>query len=443
MIEKGRKTSNPAEARCSLGLTAAVLLMGAGTLAHADPIKLGIGQQEKYSDNIRLSHTNQQSDLESRTYVTIDQQSKQGTCQSKVNGELGFREYMNQTYSNQVDANAGLSGVCQNASGLGWKASDHISEVPQNSSLPSTPNNTIKRNIFSTGPQWLWQMNPQDSLSLSSSYEQTNYWGQNQALASRVNRSDRNNHRVLGSASFLHQLDQTFSLGLGGNVSKAYFNDGETITQNAENLLFNKQFAETALNGSVGYSRLEDRYHGTPNVSSGPVWQLSLDRTINEHSKWFFSYGRSYTDTSSTYALQIAGFNFNYQQTTAVRVTTYRAGYNNQLTDGSQFSASVGRDESRFLLLGEQDVTDSLDLNYQRPLAQLWTGTVGLGYQHEHFGVRSLTNDTYNAYVGTRYQPSRTLSFDARIGHNLRHSSESALAYAEDFVMLGVRYQFR
>lgn len=427
-------------ASCVLVVAATVL--GGVTPAHADPIQLAVGQQERYSDNIRLSHTSTESDLESRTYLSIKQHSGQGKCQSDVNGEIGYRQYLNNSYSDQMDANAGMGGNCTIADGFSWNAKDHIAQVPQNSALPNTPNNSVRRNIFSTGPQWLWLMNPRDSLSLSSTYGTTNYWGASQPASTTNLTGQRNNHRVTGSATFKHRVDPSLWFGVGGNLSRTFFND-EIISQRSGNLLFDKNFAATEFSGSVGYSRLEDSYQGVTNTSSGPVWHLNLKRQVNEHSSWHLSYGQEYTDSSSSYVVQIAGLNFNYQQTSAVKVTTYRAGYNNQFSDGSQLGVGLGRTEQNYLLTATRDTTDSANVSLTRPVAAEWTATAGLGYQHEHFGLRNTTNDTYNGYVGTQYQRTRSLSFNARIGHNLRSSNQSDLAYAENFALVGVRYNFQ
>lgn len=410
-------------------------------ISSANPIQLGVGLQERYSDNVRLTHDNKQSDLESRAFITLDQHS-QGRCNSDVNGELGYSSYLNNTYSNQTDARLGLNGNCQLTGGLSWNLSDNLRQVPANNALPSTPSNAVRENIVSTGPSWVWLLSPTNRVNAAASVQNTKFWNTSDNTVT-LNNNRRNSREVDGSLGWTHLLDPSSSAGLSTKVTRTIFNDDETLTNRSANVNASKRFTATTLSGSFGYSRLNDDIQGLSNTYGGPIWNIRIDRQINEHASWYFLIHREFTTTSSAYPIDIAGFIFNYAQSSTVKVTSYRWGYTNQLGSGSELSVNLGRDESDHLLTHERDVSNLVDANYQMPLSQTLTAVFGLGYQHQHFDYSNSTNDTSNAYIGTSYQQTKALSLNVRLGHNLRHSNISFYEYAENFVIVGLRYNFR
>lgn len=413
-----------------------LVLMIAGffpTFVNADPLQLSAGVQERYSDNVRLTSHNKKSDLQTRTYVSFSQQSTPGNCQSSLGGQVGYSSYLNGTYSNQTDANANWDGSCLIGHGFSWVALDNISQVPTDSSQPDTPSNSNRRNIFSTGPSWSWRINPTNFLSLSSKYENTDFSDPTQ----------RDSHRIKSDANLTHLVDDTLSVSVGGNTSDTKYDDGEKLRSRGANVGLTKSFATTRVSVTAGYTSLDDVLDGNTSNFGGVTWSANITRNITENSQWYFSYSRDYTDTSSSYVLTIAGLNFNYRQTSAVRVTSYRTGYTNNWSDGSTLGIRLGRDESYYLLTSSKDTTDSVDVSLSRPLAAQWTATTGVIYERQSFGLQDTKNDTYNAYIGTQYQRTQALSFTGRIGHNLRHSSDSTAGYAENFVLVGLRYAFR
>lgn len=423
-------------------LRAGLVMAACGSsVALSNPIQLGVGLQERYSDNVRLTHENKQSDLQSRAFVTIEQHS-QGRCNTDVNGELGYSNYLNNTYVGQTDANLGLNGNCLVVEGLSWNLTENLRQVPANNALPSTPSNSVRENIISTGPSWVWLLSPTNRVNLSASVQSTKFWNTSSNTVS-LDTNHRNSREAQGTAGWRHFFDPSFSAGLSTSVRRTVFNADETLTNRSASIDLNKQYVAMTLSGSFGYSKLNDNIQGLSNTSGGPIWHIRLDRQINEHASWYFLLNREFTTISSTLPIDIAGFVFNYAQSSSVKVTSYRWGYTNQLNSGSRVSLTLGRDESDYLLTHQKDLTNLVDATYDIPLSQTWSAAFGLGYQHQRFDFSNSTNDTANAYLGTSYQQTKALSFDARVGHNLRHSNVSSNEYAENFVVLGLRYYFQ
>lgn len=401
--------------------------------ASADPLRLTSGLQERYSDNVRLTHNHTKSDLMSRAYIGFSQHADPGVCNSDLSGELGYKTYLQNTYSDQSDVSLNWDGNCQVTDGLYWTVSDHASEVPRNSTQPNTPDNTTRRNYFSTGPRYTWRITPRDTMSFTGLYTNTRY-------SSSQNNSS---HGTKGDVSYRRQLDPTLAAGLSGEVTDTkYDNKDEEINIRSLSLTFDKQFPETHISGSAGYQTLDDKLNGNTSTSSGVIWNGRIDRTITETSSWYFMIARNYTTTSSDYPIVIAGLLFNYQDTSAVRVTSYSTGYDNTWSSGTVLNVNLFRHESDYLLNHNTDVDNGISTKITQGITERMTGDLTLGYTRQKSDRAGTTNNTVDTAAGISYQRTKALSVSFRVGHNLRHSNVTTDQYAENWALIGLQYRF-
>lgn len=415
------------------GLVLALFSLAIVQRVNADPVKLGLRLNERYSDNVDRRSSNPKSDLEHRATLSIRQKTSPGPCGSDLNADIGYVHYQKHTYADQADTNGNWDGFCHFTQNLQWRASDNISQQTLNTAQPSTPNNQTRRNFFETGPQYLWPITHRDQLLTSAQYQQTNYTGEAQSNAKHY----------MGSTNYSHQVSPTLSMGLGGTYDRGRLDTGETITRRSGNFNTSKTFAETKFSGSLGYSELEDNYNGISSKNSGVIWNLRLDRQMTEARSWYAQFGREYTDTSSAYAIQVAGLLFNNQQTSAVKVTHWRSGINQNFIGGASLGFSVGQQYSDYLRYGYTQKDSSANLTLSQRLTPTLSGRVNVGAGHVMDGLKQISYNDYNGSLGLSYHRTKQLSLNMEVGRNQRTGSQNTTTYKEDWVMVGVNYAFR
>jgi len=429
MIDQGRKK----ELFWSGRLAVAALALFVAQNGVADPVHLGLRIQERFSDNIRLSHTNTESDLEHQAILSISHQTNPGPCGSSLAADLGFIHYQKGTYSDQGNINGNWNGSCQLTDSLQWTASDNVSQETVNTAQASTPDNQTRRNLFSTGPRYLWLISPRDQLLTTAQFQKTNYTGLSQSNAKHY----------IGSSTYSHQVSPTLSMGLGASVDRGELDTGETITRRSGHFQSSKTFATTTFSGNVGYSELADSFSGITNTYTGLTWNLRLDRDMTRARHWYAEYGRELTDTSSNYVVQVAGLFFNLAQTQAVQVTHWQTGIKQTLTGDGTLSLSLGQQDTEYLRAGNTEKKSNATFSLSQPLITNLSALVSLSAEHQSYSLSDVSYNLYGGSLGLSYQRSQQLSLDMRIGRNQRAASPDSGSYQENWALIGFNYAFR
>lgn len=400
--------------------------------AFANPLQITAKVDEKYSDNVSLQNDNPRSDLEHSVGLSLKHQSDPGICNSLLSLDLGFTHYQRHTYGDQTQTIGHWNGNCQLRGGFSWLARDNINQVTINKTQASTPNNQTRRNFFSTGPQYVWLVSPRDKVSTTVFFQKTNYSG---GVLS-------NARHYVGSSTYTHQLDSSFSLGLGGRIDRGELDNGQNIVSRSGNIQFQKNFATTLATGSFGYSKLTDTNNGFTTHNSGAVWSLRLDRQLNYASSWYLDYGRELTDTTSQTAITIAGLNFNLAQTTAVRVTHWQTGIKKKFLGGGTVNISAGQQVSAYLQSGYTEKSTNASAIFSEPVSDILSASINIAASHDTYPEKSLIDNTYQGSVGLEYRRTRQLTFNVRLGRNQRAANIDANCYKENWIMAGALYRF-
>lgn len=412
---------------------AMVVLVALAHRAVADPLQIGVGYDERYSDNINLSANDPKSDFLDEPFLTLNQKTDPGVCGSDLNAQARYIHYQRNTYSDRTEINGSWLGNCDITNSLTWTASDHISEQTVNTNLPSTPNNQTRQNVFSTGPQYLWRISNRDQLLTSAQAQRTTFSGQSQSNAKHY----------IGNADYTHQVSPGLSIGTGGSINRGELDDGQTITVRSGNVNFQKSFITTKVTGKFGYSWLTDEYQGTTSHNKGVTWSLRLDRQLSGKSRWYAEYARELTDTSSAYVFQVAGLTFNLAQSTAVRVTHWTTGYTQTFSSGGSLNLSLGQQISDYLEQNYTEKTTSGSIQYSQPIVTNLSGTATVSAGHQSNDLTQLSYHTYGGSVGLNYQRTRQLSFRLQVGRQQRVAEANNDGYQENWAMVGAKYLFR
>lgn len=413
-------------------LLASACLMAVASPTLARPVEMTAGLDNRFSDNMRKSADNEQSDVETRATLGIDYQSDPGTCNAALSGNLGYGYWWDNSYDAKTYTDLGFDGNCRVTDRLLWRLSDELHDVTRNTRVADTPDNTTRKNVVSTGPQYTIRLGDLDQVILSAAFENTEY-DQN---------SEPDSNRVIGSAAWNHLFDPTLTGGLSVSTNRASLDTGEDIDRNSASVTFSKAWPATRVDGSLGVSELKSTCGTTSQTSQAFIGNLSLRRQINPSADFYLDLSRELTDQNSTYDVQYDGYTFNLQQTAGVKVTTVRTGVTKRYSDGSNLDTAISADRSEYLLSGDQEDRTSLTVNYNRPVATQLSLNLATRLSYLKFDQDNRDDRIVNLSAGLTYQASRQFNVIGRIGHNDRTSDEASQEYQENWISLGLQYQF-
>jgi len=399
----------------------------------AELLKLSAGVDNRYSDNMRQVSENKESDIESRFYVRAEHQSDPGQCNSGLSADLGYGYWLDDTYDPEVYATLDFQGDCELADRLYWDLSNNLRDVTQDSRGTDTPDNTTRKNVFSTGPRYILRLSSQDSLQLLARYENTEF----------EEPEETDSDRVIGNIAWNHLFSATLSGGISFNASRVELDTGEEIDRDTLSVNFSKAWTATRLSGSIGISEIESTFRGVSQSSDGLVGNLNLEREVNPSTDVYLNASRELTDQTSDFDIQFDDFSFNLRETTTVEATAVRAGIRKTFSGGSSLGSEIFANRSDYLGSGETEESTGLSVNYSRPVTESVNARAGARYTHRTFEEDSSNDDLLGVNLGLSYAASRELSLNGSIGHEARTSDVATRDYDENWIVLGLDYRFR
>ncbi|WP_372965405.1 outer membrane beta-barrel protein [Marinobacter sp.] len=391
------------------------------------------GIDSRYTDNARKSDSGEVSDLESRVYIKADYTSDPGRCNANLRGTVGYSYWLDDSFDDETYGEMDFIGDCELADQLYWDAANTLREVNESSRAGDTPDNRTRKNVFSTGPRYNWRINNANWLTLSTRYENTEF--------SDIEDSDT--ERYTGTASWNHLFSQTLNGGLSATYSRTDYDSGSEVDVKTGRVTFSKRWATTDVSGSVGISEIETRFGATTQSSDGLVGELAISRALTQSSDWYFRAAHELTDRTSNLDFRYGDFQFNLQDSISVETSTVSTGFNQRFSNSSTLNVDLYGSQSDYLDSPEREDGGGVRLRYSRPVAQRTNAYLGLGYDYQTYASDNVDDRTSSVELGAEYQASRELNLQARMGHENRVSDQASSEYNENWVLLGVEYQFR
>lgn len=409
------------------------LIFALSPLAASAQLELTGGQSARATDNARKAATAENSDLESRTYLKASYVSDPGRCEASFAGILGYSMWQDDSFDSKSDGTMDLDSQCELTTGLFWDLDNNLREVRQDSTGSDTPSNTTQKNVFSTGPRYIWRVGGTDSIALDTKYENTEF----------SEPEETGSERYVGSIAWNHLFSQTLSGGVSLFASRTEFDSGAEVDVETLRATFQKRWATTALSGAFGVSEIESDFGGTTRSSDGLVGEIDLTRALNPSTDWYLRAARELTDRTSSFDIRFEDFEFNLNESLTVQTTTLSTGINKAFSDRSSFNAKVFANQSDLLETNELEESAGLDVRYSRALSELLTGFASLGYRYTAFEEDESDDETINLELGLDYQVSRDLSVTGQLGQEQKNSDVPSREYDELWILVGVEYRFR
>lgn len=413
-------------------MLALAIVGGAASTATAQ-VELTGGLDSRFTDNARKSSSNETSDLESRAYLKADYASDPGRCNSNFSGTIGYAHWLDSSFDDESFGEMDFAGDCELVNQFYWDVANTLREVNQSSRASDTPDNRTRKNVFSTGPRYVWRINEANWLTLSTRYENTEF----------SEPEDTDSERHTGTAAWNHAFSQTFNGGLSASYSRTEYDTGAEVDVKTGRVTFSQTWATTEVSGAVGVSEIETQFGTTAQTSDGLVGELAISRTLTPSSDWYLRAARELTDRTSSFDFRYGEFQFNLQDSISVETSTVATGVNKRFSDSATLNVEIYANRSDYLESSEREDSSGLSLRYSRPIAERTTAYLGLGYDYQTYASDNVDDQRARIELGTEYLASRQLSLLAKLGHESKVSDIATSEYEENWVLLGVEYRFR
>lgn len=411
-----------------------IFLVGTCPLPVFAQTEVVLGLDSRFSDNARKADVNEDQDLETRAYLTAGYQtSPGGRCNADFLGTMGYSYWQDETFDSESFAEMDFQGDCELANQLYWEVDNNLREVNQDARQSDTPDNRTQKNVFSTGPRYIFRLNNTNWLNFSARYANTEY----------DEPEETDSERYTGSIAWNHLFSTTFTGGLSFTRSKTEFDYGAQVDVSSAQVTFENRWATTSISGSVGVSDIETDYANTQQSSDGLVGQVTFSRQLNPSTEWYLNASRELTDRTSTLDLRFGEFEFNLRESITVENTVLSTGINKQYSDGSSLDIDIYAYRSDYLESEEREDKGGIDARYSRQMSELTMGYLALGYSHLTYESDDSQDEVAQIVVGVEHQATRDLSLLARVGRDTKYSDVSSREYDENWVLVGLEYRLR
>ncbi|WP_417530550.1 outer membrane beta-barrel protein [Marinobacter lipolyticus] len=413
------------------GLLSSILVLTPLSL-QAAPAGVTGEVNSRYTDNAGQTSTNEESDIESRVYLGVRHTSDPGQCNSDLGARLGYGYWMDDTYDPETYANLDFAGDCRIVDGLVWQVTDNLRDIAQDSRANNNPNNLTRKNVFRTGPVWTLRLSPVDQISFAAEYENTEF----------SEPEERDGERYIGTIAFKHFFSASFYGGVTASRDEGELDTEEEIDRNTLSLTFGKEWAATSLKGSAGVSEIETTLNNTTRSTDGFVGNLEVIRQVNPTTEMSLEASRELTDATSDFDIRFGEFVFRQEQTGAVEVSAVRFRATKEFSAGSTFALTAFASRSDYIDLGTEEESSGFNATYRRPVTAQVSATLGGGYNYLTYSDDDTADVLFRINAGLDYQLSRKLSLLSRVGHDQRDSKVPVREFRENWVSIGLNYQF-
>ena len=156
------------------------MLVGVCQVSIAARVDYSMGINAEYTDNSNLQSTNQVDDLKQSALLGLSVQESSASITSDIRTLIEYNNYRDDTFADEtlVNLNGDLLWTIRPSSFF-WVVEDYYSQIKRDVLDAATPNNLIDTNVFSTGPDLVFRLNPVNSIEVNArgstySFEDTN-----------------------------------------------------------------------------------------------------------------------------------------------------------------------------------------------------------------------------------------------------------------------------
>lgn len=352
-------------------------------------------------------------------------------------GDLGYFDYLNDTYGSQLLGNAyGSARFGLLPERIVWYVSDSYGQQRIDRTVADTPDNRSSINYFSTGPEFTIPLGRRNQLELLGTYANVNYEG---------TRPDEN--RYGAEAGITRTLSGTSSIGVRANTVETRYDNENTLSNNRRDegfLRYEFLNARTRITVDAGYARL--RYTQTHTTDDSWLGRFDLSREISSASTVHFGGGRRFSTSADLLAQEQStqGTDLNAEilpeTEEPFRLDYLYAGWlfdrNRTLVE---FDMSINK-ENHERLTELNSTWWGATLYLRRQLSSKFAVYLAGDYLDQDISGSNTAVEEIGATIGTRYRISTRVWADLHGGRFIRTGSDDIIRYHENQIWLEFSY---
>jgi hypothetical protein len=326
---------------------------------------------------------------------------------------------------------------------------DNESDVIIDSSAVDTASNRTQRSIYSTGPQFQFQLDSLSQLSFSTQYELVD-----------LHQGDSDSERYQGNIILNRRFGSLYTAGVSSSYNKVDYKTGSSDNYDATNwsVFAERRLKQGALSLSVGRSATE---YEEGLSSEGDTWALRYQTLLSRQSV-NLSVSRTISDSATSDASIGLVIDSLYPDLDAAEKERFEAflgdrGFDRAIITSTIAAVSVGRAylnsslnwagsyEERTSDRSGLERISSAQLAYAKTLNAL-----GWFYQPRLSLTQRFSKTTRDGVIPRDYSRKTEVSFNALLSQDLRftlsaennrRNGDQAIEYEENRIVAGLSYQ--
>lgn len=235
-------------------------------------VEPGVGIGLLYTDNARLSESNEKNDLAVVGYVGASIDENSGSFNLSAEAEWIRLNYTRDTFSNQDYPGLRLTADWEQFKDrLVWQVQNYFTQTRIDSLDGVTPNNIQNSNIFTIGPNMAFPVSGRHLFTVNPQYR--NFYQEN----------GNNNQQYALSAGWFYKMYRTTQVGLDGSATKTtYSGDESDYNSYAAHAVISGSGARSTYTLNLGATEVDrDDSSGS---SSGLTGDVTLLYDLTGHS---------------------------------------------------------------------------------------------------------------------------------------------------------------
>jgi hypothetical protein len=393
------------------------------------------GVNVEFTDNARLSKSNEVEDQILNASVSGTLEKTGGAASGKADFSLSHQQYLDNTFGDRNYLNLGSTlNWDPVANRVSLTVRDYFTQTSVDNLAVNVPSNRQNTNIFSISSGISFPLADRHKLTISPSFRINTY-----------SKSDTDNQQMSLSAGWFYQYKPTIQVFMNAGTSKVEYDSSTNTDFDSDrvDVGVSGSTARTRYTANVGKARVDSAGQQDNNDVTA---SLSLDIDVSGRSTLKTRWLQDTTSSSDlflgTFIDPVTGNIGNIQvsgevvRNRSVRVTYERKGTTvnttvwTELRELDYSSATPDRDV--------QEIGAQLGYN----ITPLMSGSVASSYVRNDESASSIEQEELTISAGLGYKLSRRMGLNVGLSHRSRDSSGGGSDYDEFSLSAGVGYNF-
>lgn len=271
------------------GATIVMAALAAAGVASAAQTDYGIGYAGEYTSNVRRTQSNAEDEWINSVIAGFTYTENTQDLAAFVTGQAQYRNYSSNTFGDETlyFLNSSLLWTIS-PQRFTWTVEDSYREITLDTTAAATPTNRAGSNVFSTGPDIRFEINPVNALVVNARYGNV-----------YVGDTGLDNNRYSGLVGWEYQSSAVTQWALNAQQTYVDYEDDSVAPDYRQNNVFLqmlRRFPQSQLLVDLGKSKFE-RDGGSE--ADGSLQRLEWRRTLSAVSNFGLIFAREFQDTGA------------------------------------------------------------------------------------------------------------------------------------------------